>query len=189
MRRAVFIDRDDTILDTRGATASTDHVGDLLDPAMVRPLPGALEGCKKLFDAGYILVLVSNQGCVARGRASLRQVEAVNDRLRELLAEAGVTLAATYYCPHHPDAVVPALKSDHAWRKPQPGMYLAAAAELGVSLKDSWAIGDAARDVLSAVTAGIEPGRSIVIGKGPGIWHADLRAAADVIVNRPATPQ
>ncbi len=182
MRPAVFIDRDDTLIATRAATAGTDHEGDLFDPALVTLLPGAVEGCKALQSVGLTLVVLSNQGAVARGKATLRTVEAVNDRLRELMLAQGVRLAGIYYCPFHPDGPEPQFKGEHLWRKPQPGMYLAAARELNISLADSWAVGDAARDVLAAVTAGIASARAIIIGKGPGIWYADLKAASDVIV-------
>ncbi len=178
----MFIDRDDTLTDTRGSTAGTDHQGDLIDPDAVRLLPHAAEGCRLLVKAGLALVVVSNQGAVARGRATTRQVEAVNDRVRTLLAAEGVRLEAIYYCPFHPDAAKPEYRGEHAWRKPQPGMYLTAARELDISLESSWAVGDAARDVMSAVTAGIASGRAIIVGQGPGIWFADLKAAAEVIV-------
>ncbi len=60
-------------------------------------------------------------------------------------------------------------------------MYLAAAAELNVDIRNCWAIGDAARDVMSGVTAGIESARAILIGKGPGVWYPDMQAAAEVV--------
>ncbi len=178
----MFIDRDDTLTDTRGATAGTDHAGDLIEPDAVRLLPQAAEGCRRLLAAGLSLVVISNQGAVARGRATTRQVEAVNDRVRAVLAAEGVRLEGIYYCPFHPEAARAEYRGEHPWRKPQPGMYLAAARELDLALDVSWAVGDAARDVMSAVTAGIASGRAIIVGKGPGIWFADLMAAADVIV-------
>jgi len=184
MRPAAFIDRDDTLIATRSVTAGTDHVGDLLDPRQVELIPGAAEGCRLLSQAGLPLVVVSNQGLVARGRGGLREVEAVNDRLRLLLREVGVELAGLYYCPFHPLGRVPAFKGEHAWRKPSEGMFTAAAAELGLSLSSSWAIGDSPRDVVSAVTAGIPPGHAVVIGKGPGIFYRDLVDVAKVVLER-----
>ncbi|MBL8757320.1 MAG: HAD-IIIA family hydrolase [Phycisphaerae bacterium] len=188
MRPAVFLDRDDTLIDTRAVTASTPHPGDLTDPALVRLLSNAAAGCRALAEAGFALVVISNQGAVARGRATLRDVEAVNDRLRALLAAEGVRLDATYYCPFHPGGSAPAFRVEHPWRKPAPGMYLAAAAELELDLARSWAVGDAARDVLSAVTAGIASARAIIVGKGPGIWYPDLAAAAEVICQASRSP-
>lgn len=181
MRAAVFVDRDDTLIDNRAATAHTDHPGDLFDPALVKLLPNAASSLRKLSDAGLLLVVITNQGAVARGHCTLREVEAVNDRVRDLLAAEGVHLSGTYIAPHHPDGLPP-YASDHPWRKPNPGMYLAASEELDIDLERSWAVGDAARDVLSAVTAGIASARAIIVGKGPGIWYADLAAAAAVIL-------
>lgn len=184
MRPAVFIDRDDTLVATRAATAGTDHVGDLLDPALVKLMPGAAEGCRLLHQAGLPIVVISNQGAVARGRCTVRDVEAVNDRLRVLLAEVGVRLTGAYFCPFHPEGPAPAFMREHPWRKPGEGMYTAAAADLGIDLSQSWAIGDAPRDVVSAVTAGVPSGHAIVIGKGPGIFYRDLLDVATVLLER-----
>lgn len=182
MASAIFIDRDDTILATRDATARTTHVGDLTDPSQVRLLPGAVEACRLLLSTGMPLVCISNQGAVARGFCTLRDVEAVNDKMRALLAAEGVQLAATYVCPFHPDGSVTPFNREHEWRKPSAGMFLAAAADLGLNLATSWAIGDSQRDVQGAVTAGVASARAVIIGSGPGVWYADLMAAAKVII-------
>lgn len=182
MRAAVFIDRDDTLVPCRDVTAATPYPGELIDPALVRLCEGAGEACARLAGRGLALVLITNQGAVARGHASLRQVEAVNDRIRELLRSHGVRLAGVYYCPFHPEGAVSPFNREHAWRKPDAGMLLAAAEELELDLAQSWTIGDAARDVLAGVTAGIASARSIIVGKGPGVWYKDLAAAVQVIL-------
>ncbi len=182
MRPAVFLDRDDTLLATTDATVGTDHPGDLLDPAAVRLLPGAGQACAAIAALGVPIVLISNQGLVARGRGTLRDVEAVNDRVRTLLAAHGVTLAGIYFCPFHPAGPVLAFQADHAWRKPDAGMYFTAAHELDIDLAESWAVGDAARDGLAAITAGLQSARVIMIGAGPGLFYADLAAAAAVMI-------
>ena len=182
MRPAVFIDRDDTLIATRDMTADTDHVGDLVDPDLVRLIPGCGEACRLLADTGVVLVVISNQGAVARGCATLQTVEAVNDRIRHLLALAGAKLTSVYYAPHHPEGPVPEWTGNHNWRKPEPGMLLAAAKELDIDLGASWAVGDAARDGLSAVTAGLPSSHVIIVGKGPGLWYPDLSAAVAVIL-------
>ena len=182
MRPAIFLDRDDTLLATTEATAGTDHPGDLLDPAAVGLLPGAGEACAALAGLGLPIVLISNQGLVARGRGTLRDVEAVNDRTRALLKAHGVMLSGIYYCPYHPEAVRPEFGGSHSWRKPSPGMFFAAASELELDLANSWAVGDAARDGLAAVTAGLASARVIIVGRGPGLWYPDLGAAAAVML-------
>jgi D-glycero-D-manno-heptose 1,7-bisphosphate phosphatase len=179
-RPAVFLDRDDTLIDTAGATAGTTHPGDLCDPSDVRLIAGAAEACAGLAQAGYALVVVSNQGCIARGICSLAQVEACNDALRRLLAEAGGRLDGLYFAPHHPGGQVPPFIGEHPWRKPGPGMILTACAELGLDSGGSWLIGDAPRDAQAGIAAGIDRRRCLLIG--PRRRFRDVGAAAAFIL-------
>ncbi len=174
MRRAVFLDRDDTLID---------NAGDLADPSRVRLLPGSLVACERLAGAGYTLVVVSNQGVVARGGGSLRDVEATNDRVRALLTRPHASrplVEAFYFCPFHPEGTVGRFASEHPWRKPAPGMILAAAGELGIDLACSWFVGDAERDIRAAIAAGIPPPCALLIGAARPL--PDLAAAADRIL-------
>lgn len=171
MQSAVFLDRDDTLIHNRDLPAPADppmgwKPGDLYDPDRVTLMPGALEACRELRSAGFALVIVTNQGCVARGSATTDQVEAVNARVLKLLtAESGEPLiAAAYYVPFHPMGNVPAYTREHPWRKPQPGMLLAAAEEHGLDLPSSWMIGDAARDVEAGINAGLPAGQCLRCG-------------------------
>jgi D-glycero-D-manno-heptose 1,7-bisphosphate phosphatase len=181
MRPAVFLDRDDTLIENRAITARSAWPGDLFDPALVRLLPGVAEGCRRLRQAGYALVVVSNQGGVARGACTVAQVEATNTRLRELLRAEGVELDGIYYCPHHPAGSVAPFNIEHAWRKPSPGMLLAAATDLGLDLSLSWMIGDSPRDSEAAVAAGIPRERALRVGTDAPSF-AD--AAAGVLQDR-----
>ncbi|MBL8991145.1 MAG: HAD-IIIA family hydrolase [Phycisphaerae bacterium] len=176
---AVFLDRDDTLIDTTAATQGTDHQGDLGDPDLVRLLPGVADSLALLDRAGFALVVYSSQGGVARGRYPLAAVEAVNDRLRSLLARAGVRLAGAYACPFHPAGSVPRFAAEHPWRKPNPGMILTAASELDLDLALCWAVGDKPRDVESAVAAGIAPDRAILLGPGVDLPAATRRILSD----------
>ncbi len=176
MRTAVFLDRDNTLID---------NAGDLADPSLVRLLPGAFGACERLAGAGFTLVVVSNQGVVARGGGSLREVEATNDRVRALLTppHARRTLAeAFYFCPYHPLGTAERFASEHPWRKPAPGMILAAADELALDLARSWFVGDAERDIRAATAAGIPPPRALLIG--PDRPLAGLAAAAEHILEQ-----
>lgn len=210
-RAAVFLDRDDTILDTRGATADTPWPGDLVDPSRVRLLPGAAPAIRRLNDAGLVVVVVSNQGAVARGTpvatddrggsaggascphsppsgsgwrpCTLRDVESVNDRMRELLRrEAGARVDAVYVCPYHPKGTVAPYNVEHPWRKPAPGMLLAAGEDLGLDMSRSWMIGDAERDVEAALRAGIARERAMLVG--PGVCPARTIEEAVAIILR-----
>ncbi len=173
LRAAVFLDRDDTLILNRAITAGTPHPGSLFDPALVRLLPGAAAACRDLKRAGFALVVVTNQGAVARGECTIAQVEATNARLREVLkAESGggadgqpeVELDAIYFCPYHPKGSVPPFNIEHPTRKPHPGMFLAAAADLHLDLSRSWMIGDADRDIAAALAAGIPAAHTILLG-------------------------
>lgn len=179
MNRAVFLDRDDTLIANRDLPLT--HPGDLLDPALVRLLPGAARACRDLKDAGFTLVVVTNQGGVARGHGSIDDVHACNDRLLALIqAESGATIDAVYYCPYHPRGTVAPFNIDHPWRKPAPGMFTSAAADLHIDLAASWAIGDAPRDIEAARAAGIPPSATLLVGPGAPYASVD-RAAAHVI--------
>lgn len=165
VKPAVFLDRDDTILANREATAGTAWPGDLFEPARVRLLKGAGEGLAMLGRAGWRLVVVSNQGGLAAGVCTLEAVEATNDRMRALLAEHGVELAGVYMAPARPGGRVERFNEDpEGWRKPGAGMLRAAAAELGIDLGGSWMIGDAPRDLEAGMAAGLDPGRCVLVG-------------------------
>jgi len=173
-RRAVFLDRDGTIID---------DVGYLRNPAQVRLLTGAAEGLRTLAAAGYLLVVISNQSGLARGLATPADLAAGHERMAELLAREGVALAASYYCPYLAEGSVREYVRTSDLRKPGPGMLLRAAWELGLFLPLCWTVGDAARDVEAGAAAGT---RTIRIGGTPekGRFFADsLRAAATIIVS------
>lgn len=158
MNRAVFLDRDGTILA---------HEAYLTDLAKVRLVADAGTSLRALREAGYLLVVVSNQSLVPRGLGTEEDVRAVSKRMEELLAEEGVYLDAIKYCfdpPEHPTAR----------RKPKPGMILEAASELGVGLGESAMVGDDARD--------IDAGRSAGCGLNVLIGNAKQESDADAVV-------
>lgn len=180
----VFLDRDDTIIDTQGVTRDSGHAGDLGDPSLVRLMPGAGPALASLVAAGFALVVYTSQGGVARGGYGLAEVERVNDAMRRLLEAAGVRLHGLYYCPFHPTGTVPRFAVEHAWRKPAPGMIQSACAELGLDASRAWAVGDKPRDVQAAVAGGVHPARALLLATSgePRAACADLPEAAGVIL-------
>lgn len=156
VRPCVFLDRDDTLIACRAVVPD----GDLGDPSLVRLAPGALEACRRLKRAGFALVVVTNQGGVARGRYSIQDVERVHRRVNELLAGM---IDAFRFCPFHPRGTVPDFAAEHPWRKPQPGMLLDASERMGLDLSRSWMIGDAPRDMEAGHGAGC---RTVLITNG-----------------------
>jgi histidinol-phosphate phosphatase family protein len=186
MRRAVLLDRDDTLIANREATQATPFPGDLFDPSLVRLLPGVGDAMALLKAHGFLLVVVSNQGALSLGRCSLRDVEATNDRMRSLLAVFGVTLAGSYFSPAREHGTVVRFAQDsQGWRKPLGGMIRAAAAELDLDLRASWLVGDTDRDTAAGIAGGIPPAHCLRIGTPalPG-----LPAAATLIIRSPRTP-
>jgi D-glycero-D-manno-heptose 1,7-bisphosphate phosphatase len=144
--RAVFLDRDNTIIDNDG------YLG---DSSKVKLLTGAATALSAIRALGYRLIVVSNQSGVARGMFDESAVEAVNQEMcRQLREQAGAHIDASYYCPYHPEAPIAEYKVDHDWRKPKPGMLKQAAADFGLDLSQSWMIGDQPRDIAAGAAAG-----------------------------------
>lgn len=139
-RRAAFLDRDGTLIVEK-------HY--LADPAGVELIAGAGAALRELRDAGYALIVVTNQSGLARGLIRPEEYAAVERRVAELLAAEGVTLDGVYHCPHHPEITGPC-----ECRKPGLGLYRRAAAEHGVDLATSFYVGDRESDVLPALALG-----------------------------------
>ena len=149
MNAAVFLDRDNTIIH---------NDGDLGDPAQVRLIQGAASAIASLKGLGYRIIVASNQGGVARGKYTESDVDAVHERINELVrANSGIGIDRFYYCPYHPEGTEERYRRDHPWRKPRPGMLLQAAKDLGLDLRQSWMIGDQMRDVQAGFSAGAIP--------------------------------
>jgi D-glycero-D-manno-heptose 1,7-bisphosphate phosphatase len=144
-RRAVFLDRDGTLNVDSGYVARPDDV---------RLIAHAAEGAKALADAGYALIIASNQSGIARGIVTAAQADAVEARVLDLLRDRGVRIEATYRCPHLLGGQVAQYAIECDCRKPKPGMLLRAARELGLDLAASWTVGDGARDVEAGLAAG-----------------------------------
>jgi D-glycero-D-manno-heptose 1,7-bisphosphate phosphatase len=178
-RPAVFLDRDGTLVE---------EVPYLHEPARVTLLPGA-EALAGVAAAGYALVVVTNQGGVARGLYDEAAVGAVHRRLAELLAGVGVRLDAVLHCPHHPEGTVPGYARTCRCRKPAPGMLEAAAGRLGLDLAASYLVGNHPTDVGAAVAAGVTPlyvttGHAAGRPPPPGVAAvADLEAATRAVLD------
>jgi D-glycero-D-manno-heptose 1,7-bisphosphate phosphatase len=158
LRRAVFLDRDGTLIHDPGY---------LDDPDGVVVLDGVADALTAVRRAGFVLVVVTNQSGIARGRYTVERYEEVARRLDDLLCRAGVEIEASYYCPFHPDGVVSPFDCEHEDRKPNPGMWLRAARDLGLDLERSYSIGDGERDVVAGKRAGTV---AILLGGGRDKW-------------------
>jgi D-glycero-D-manno-heptose 1,7-bisphosphate phosphatase len=161
-RSAVFLDRDGVLNDVevRGGTPCPPSSADRM-----RLLPGVVDACRRLGELGYVLVVVTNQPDIARGRQSRAEIDRMHAFLRRRLPLDDIVV-----CPHD-DA------DDCPCRKPRPGMLLDAAARLGLDLSRSFCVGDRWRDVEAAKRAGV---RAIHIERHYGERKA---VGADAVVS------
>lgn len=169
--KAIFLDRDDTLIEDPGYINNPDQVK-LLDG-----VPAALIALKAM---GYKLVVVSNQSAVARGIVTEKTLGQIHERLKQLLLKSNAFLDRIYYCPYHPEGVIEKYRKQSEDRKPNPGMLLTAAKELDLDLKNSWMIGNATHDIAAGSSAGC---RTILIDNSmqtpsldPGTVKPDYRA-------------
>jgi D-glycero-D-manno-heptose 1,7-bisphosphate phosphatase len=134
-----------------------------VDPARIRLTQGATEGLQALHQAGYQIVIASNQSGVARGLFPESALRAVERALAQLLEASGVPLTGFYYCPHHPCGKIQKYAVLCECRKPGPGMLQRASLDLGLDLSQCWMIGD----ILDDIEAGRRTGcRTILIDNG-----------------------
>lgn len=138
MKPALFLDRDGTIIEDRGY---------MRDPALVRLLPGAARALRDCAREGWALVVVSNQSGVGRALITPEEMDAVQARFVEVMRDAGVEIAASYFCVHRPD-------ENCLCRKPSAFLIEQAAREHGLDLSKSWMIGDRSSDIQCGKNAG-----------------------------------
>jgi D-glycero-D-manno-heptose 1,7-bisphosphate phosphatase len=146
MRSAIILDRDGVLIEDVHLLTRSEEI---------RLLPRVPAALRALGCAGYALVVASNQSVVARGLATEAMVEAVHAELQRLLAEQGSpAVERFYFCPHHPNATLPAYRLNCDCRKPRSGMLLRAARELNLDLQTSFSVGDRITDVIAGARAG-----------------------------------
>lgn len=143
LKRAVFLDRDGTI---------NEESGYLFRQEDCRFIPGAVEALSQLNQAGFLVVVVTNQSGIARGYYTEDDLKQLHIYMEKEIATAGGRVDGWYYCPHHPDYSSDATRCD--CRKPLPGMLQIAADELGIDLGSSWMVGDKIADIRAGKAAG-----------------------------------
>jgi len=143
--KAIFLDRDDTLIEDPGYISSPEQVN------LLTGVPRALIELKAL---GYKLVVVTNQSAVARGIVTEKGLGEIHKRLEKLLAEKNAYLDRIYYCPYHPDGAVKKYRQESELRKPNPGMLLKAAEEMDLDLDQSWCVGNSSTDIGAGLRAG-----------------------------------
>jgi D-glycero-D-manno-heptose 1,7-bisphosphate phosphatase len=155
-RPAVFLDRDGVLVEELFYPKSGEREAPWRADD-VRLLPDAANALRRLAEAGYALVLISNQAAFAKGKTTLRDTWLAHERFAELLAAEGVKLDGVYYSYGHPEGVKPYFSGPSLDRKPNPYNLFVAAAQLDLDLARSWMIGDRETDVECAHAAGVKP--------------------------------
>jgi len=140
--KLVILDRDGTI--------NHDSDNYIKSPAEWRPIEGSLEAIARLTQAGFRIVVATNQSGIARGLLDTAGLISIHDALQRAAAQAGGRVDAFFFCPHAADSACKC-------RKPEPGMLLEVARRFNVSLENTYMVGDALRDVQAAAAAGARP--------------------------------
>jgi mannose-1-phosphate guanylyltransferase / phosphomannomutase len=173
-RPAVFLDRDGVI---------NKEVSHLSDPAQMELIPGAAKAIRRLNEAGFLVIVVTNQPVVARGECAPGTLRLIHNKMEALLGRERAWIDALYFCPHHPDkgfaGELPELKIDCICRKPKTGMFEQAVREWNISLPGSYGIGDSRRDVIAARRMGID---AIGVKTGHGCRDCDALELPDRLV-------
>ncbi|HKI65425.1 MAG TPA: D-glycero-beta-D-manno-heptose 1,7-bisphosphate 7-phosphatase [Burkholderiales bacterium] len=146
----VILDRDGTI----------NHDSDqyIKSPEEWKPIKGSMEAIARLTQAGYRIVVATNQSGIARGLFDMTTLNLIHDAMHRAAAQAGGRIDAIFFCPHAAD-------SDCECRKPRPGMLLEIARRFNVPLDEVHMVGDAVRDLQAAAAAGARP-VLVLTGKG-----------------------
>ena len=145
-RPAIFLDRDGVLVQDNGYVHRVEEL---------QLLAGVVAGLRRFQQAGYLLVVVTNQSGIARGLYTEDDYQRFTRALRQRLSDQGVTLDTVLHCPHLPEATVPAYALDCSCRKPRPGMLLRAVNELGIDPARSLMVGDRESDMEAGYAAGV----------------------------------
>ncbi len=166
MRPAVFLDRDG-VVNRMVYDAEHGTVDSPANPAQFELIPGVAAAIRQLNDLGMPVIIVSNQPGIAKGKMTGALLHAVTQKMKSELAAASAQVDGVYYCLHHPEAVLPGYRLQCDCRKPKPGLLVRAASELGLSLAESWMIGDGLTDAQAGRAAGCS---TIWVGQ----WKCDV---------------
>lgn len=148
-QKAIFLDRDGTI---------NEYVGFLKSIEELKLIPGVTQAIKKMHEAGYLVIVVTNQPVIARGEVSIDELSQIHNKIETLLGMEGTYLDDIYYCPHHPHKGYAGERKEYKinckCRKPKAGMLIEAAKRYNIDLSKSWMVGDGENDILAGKNAG-----------------------------------
>lgn len=172
--RAVFIDRDGTLIEEAGYLNSLERLVFF---------PFTVDAVRQLNRADFTIVVITNQAGIARGIVTEEFLAAAHAHMSERFAAAGARIDGYYHCPHHPDGIVESLRVRCECRKPQPGLLRRAAADLDIDLVRSYTIGDRWHDLEAGRAAGTA---TVLVRTGYGAaeeWTPRDGAPADAVAD------
>jgi D-glycero-D-manno-heptose 1,7-bisphosphate phosphatase len=155
MNRAIFLDRDG-VINSMVYNPEFGLVDSPANPGEFELLPNGAEAVRIFNDLGFLVVVVSNQPGIAKGKFSPALLEAMTAKMLAGLAGGGAQIDSVYYCMHHPDGRVAEYRMVCDCRKPKPGMILRAADDLDIDLSSSYLIGDGFIDIQAGESAGVK---------------------------------
>ncbi len=164
-QKALFLDRDGVV------NKEKNYVHKIED---FHFLDGIFETCKAFQEAGYIVVIITNQSGIGRGYYTEGDFNALTEWMQGEFGKFSVTIAGTYFCPHHPEEAVGDYRVKCSCRKPEPGMILKAARELNIDLANSILVGDKELDIEAGLNAGV--GRNYLVRTGHDVDAQDTKA-------------
>ena len=174
MKRTLFLDRDGVV--------NVDH-GYIYRPDEFEFIDGVFDACHAFQEAGYEIVIITNQSGIGRGYYTEQDFHALTNWMISQFNQRGIDILDVYFCPHHPKNANPPYLQRCACRKPQPGMLLQAIQEHKLDARHSIMIGDKSSDMTAARNAGI--GQKYLVTSGQRLSDSDKALADRVFDNLP----
>ena len=172
-QKAILLDRDGVI---------NKNVKDMKTPEQLDIIEGVPEAIKKINDAGYLAIIVTNQPTISKGFLTFEDMDKIHEKMNKELAQHDAHIDAIYMCPHHPEkgfaGEIPELKIDCNCRKPKPGLLTDAIKEYNIDKQHSWMIGDSMTDVAAGKNAGI---KTVYVSSGAGSGRKDEKDYAHIV--------
>lgn len=144
-KKAVFLDRDGVINREKGYITTWEDF---------ELLPHVADAIRQIHENDFLVIVITNQSGIAKGLYTEKNVQMIHQQLDHLLQKSGAKIDAYYYCPHHPEGIVPEYTKVCNCRKPDNGMILQAAKDYNIALENSFLIGDSERDILAGRKSG-----------------------------------
>jgi len=168
MEKAVFLDRDGTIIE---------DIGYPHERSKIKFLPRVSKAVRLLNENGFKVIVVTNQAGVARGYFTEETVKEINKYIQESLAKERAFIDKIYYCPHHVEGVIEEYRKECYCRKPNPGMIEKAAHDFGIDLENSFVIGDKSSDIEAGCRAGCKT--ILLTAENPSINGKETAVTSD----------